>query len=168
MALEERLDRLEARDRIAELRYEYAYRIDDRDWRGWTDLFTEDATCDYEGWGTIEGREDLLTFAEEVVADAFLFTAHVMHHPVISVHEDGETAAGRWYVEVHDARTDGTARWRIGRYDDQYRRVDGDWKFASVSHEFSARRVYDAVAVEETEYHGDVVTMGTGGHDDPS
>jgi hypothetical protein len=166
MSLEERIDRLEARDQIRVLRYEYGSRIDDRDWSGWTDLFTRDVTCDYEGWGTVEGREDLRTFAEEVVADAFVFTAHVMHHPVITVHADGETAQGRWYVEVHDARTDGTARWRIGRYTDEYRLVDGSWKFAVVSHDFTARRLHTEFAIEETDYHGDVVTIGTAGADE--
>lgn len=160
---DERIPELAARGAIKELRYDYARRLDDRDWEGWASLFTEDAHCEYEGWGTVDGRDELRSFAADVVAEAFEYTAHIMNHPTISV--DGCVASGQWYVQIYYARSDGVGGWRQGRYEDEYRRVDGEWLFAAVSHSFFARRELDYELVVDDRY-GELVEFHGGESND--
>ena len=157
MGLPERIQALEDRESVKELRYEYGRRLDDNEWDGWGDLFTEDAVGTYEGWGEFEGREALTEFASTTVADAFEYTAHVMHHPSIEL--DERTGRGQWYVEIHYARSDGTAGWRQGRYFDEYRKVDGEWLFASVAHTFYARQQFDYVQTDDERF-GELIEFG--------
>lgn len=159
MELEERIVELEARERLRELRHAYAAHLDGREWEAWVELFAEDATCEFAGWGTVSGRDELLSFARDVVADTFVYSAHVLHQPIL--HVDGDVATGRWYVEVYDARTDGTAGWRQGTYRDRYRRVDGTWLFDEVAAAFVARQRLGEHATEETR-HGTMIDL-TGG-----
>jgi hypothetical protein len=139
---EERVHRLEDREAIKTLRYEYARHLDDREWERWTELFTPDAKCSFSGLGEFEGREELLSLARETVAQAFEYSAHVMHHPEIQV--DANSGHGRWLVQIYFAnREDGIGGWRQGRYRDEYRRVGDEWKFAEVSHTFYARSLFE-------------------------
>lgn len=136
MSLEDRVWALEQRERIKELKYEYARLIDEREWEPWVDLFTDDAVCKYEGWGEFQGIENVREFATDVLDPYFEYTAHLMQQPVIDV--DGDTATGTWYVEIYYACPDGTAGWRQGRYDDEYRLDGGQWRISRLSHEFHA------------------------------
>lgn len=135
MPIEERLARIEDRIALLELRYEYCYRIDDRDWDGFAALFTEDARLDFGPVGTFEGRESVREFAEDVVGARHPFLSHMLHNPCIDV--DGDTATGRWYFEVPCTFEDGTAGWIQGRYHDEYSRIEGEWRFAAVVADFN-------------------------------
>jgi 3-phenylpropionate/cinnamic acid dioxygenase small subunit len=158
MDVELRVRQLEDRQAIADLRHEYARCLDDHEWRAWTDLFTADAVGEFEGWGRVEGHDELLAFARDAVGGTFDYTAHVMHNPVIEL--DGDTATGRWLSEIYYARPDkGVAGWRQGRYTDRYRRADGEWKFTYVSHEKLARNVFDYAVVTDEQY-GDLFDFG--------
>lgn len=159
MALEDRVRRLEDREAITELLYEYGYRLDERDWEGWADLFTEDGEGDFEGWGTATGRDELVEFGRDVVGANFEYSAHVTHNPVVDV--DGDRASARRYLEVFYVLTDGTTAWRQGRYDDELRRVDGEWKFASVSNTFLVRHEWDAPAdsMEDVDGYGEIINV---------
>lgn len=141
MSLEERLARVEDRIAITELRYAYCYRIDDRDWEGYTALFTDDASLDFGPVGTFEGREAIREFAENVVGAQHPFLSHMLHNPVIEI--DGDVATGQWYFEVPCTFEDGEAGWIQGTYDDEYRRVDGDWLFSEVVADFNYFASYD-------------------------
>lgn len=150
MSVQERVRRLEDREALKELRYEYARCLDDEEWKAWVDLFTPDAECDYEGWGKVRGHDELHRFTTEEVAQAFEYTAHVMHHPQLDV--DGDRAAGIWYVEIYYALTAGGGGLRQGRYQDSYVRTDDGWRFDSVSHTFSARQTFEYEVVEDDQY----------------
>lgn len=162
MGVEDRLRRLEDREEIRELLYRYGYRLDDRDWEGWGELFTGDATGDFEGWGTAEGRDEIAAFGREVVGGNFDYSAHVTHQPLVSV--DGDEASGSRYLDVYYVLTDGTAAWRQGRYEDEFRRVDGEWKFSSVSNTFLLRREWrppgGEPGVESLDGYGDMINVG--------
>jgi len=149
ISTEDRLQQLADREELRELRYEYARCLDDEAWNEWVDLFTPDAECDYEGWGEVAGHDELRSFAD-TVDDAFEYTAHVMHHPQLSV--NGDTAEGTWYTEIHYALSEGGGGWRQGRYHDTYRRTDDGWKFSTVSHTFFARQQRDYEVVDDDQY----------------
>ncbi|WP_436348102.1 nuclear transport factor 2 family protein [Natronorubrum sp. FCH18a] len=159
MELEERVQRLEDRENIKKLKYEYARHLDNRSWKQWTKLFTPDAQCTFSGLGTFHGREELLSLARETVAPAFEYSAHVMHHPEIEIDED--TATGRWLVDIFFAlQDDEIAGWRQGRYTDSYQRVDGEWKHSSVSHTFDARNRFD-YGLSHDDRWGELIEFGT-------
>lgn len=125
-ALEQRLQRFEDRYDIEQLRYRYCYAIDTRDWDALVSLFTDDATLDYGGLGTFEGKEGVREFATAVVEENLAATAHAVHNPILTVEEN--SATGQWYVSSPVTFADGTGGFRWGRYDEQYRRVDGAWR----------------------------------------
>lgn len=135
MSLEDRIIRLEEKDAIKELRAEYCYRIDSRDWDGYAALFTADAHLDFGPVGTFDGRDAVREFAEHVVGAEHSFLAHMVHNPIIDI--NGDNATGRWYFEVPCTFADGSAGWIQGTYYDEYERVDGEWRFAEVVADFN-------------------------------
>ena len=52
--------------------------------------------------------------------------------PVIQV--DGEQAKGHWlmYIFISEAGTGNAKRWISGRYDCEYMKMDGRWKFKTL------------------------------------
>jgi len=141
MSVEERLARLEAKDDIRELRASYCYHVDDRDGEAFASLFVDDAVLDFGSAGVYRGREELREFVESVVPDHYAFIVHMVHNPVIDV--DGDAATGRWYFEAPATTAGGTDVWIQGQYDDEYERVDGEWRFSSVEARFHYVADYD-------------------------
>ncbi|MFB6142197.1 MAG: nuclear transport factor 2 family protein [Halorientalis sp.] len=140
MSVEQRLERLESREEIKELRAEYCYCVDDTDGEAFAALFTEDATLDFGSAGTYTGHEELREFVDSVVPEHYEFIVHMVHNPVIDV--DGDTATGRWYFEA-PCTSGGTDMWIQGVYDEAYERVDGAWRFADVEATFNYVAEYD-------------------------
>lgn len=145
MTIAERVSRLEAKEAIRELRYAYCYRLDDRDWEGFLELFTDDATLDYGGLGTYEGRDGVREFAEEFVAEHLDATAHAVHNGVVDVDTDGgdDIATGRWYVTSLITLGGGTSGFRMGQYEERYRRCDDGWRIESLQLRFVYSADYD-------------------------
>ena len=141
MALEERVQRLEAQAAIRDLRYEYCYSVDDRDWNGLVDLFTTDASLEYSGIGSFEGHDGVREFANEYVSETLEATTHAVTNGQIEV--DGDTATGRWYVVAFTTQTDGNCGIRWAEYREQYQRTKDGWRIASLQLQFHYSAVYD-------------------------
>lgn len=122
---------LAARESIRDLVARYNANGDSGRFDAVLELFAPDAVMDVESFGVKVGREEIRT----------IFTgardrAEYGHHPVyvrhmvsthqIDVHEMSR-ASGRAYYFVITAV--GLDHW--GRYIDEYKTVDGVWKFAS-------------------------------------
>lgn len=131
MSLESRVTALEARERIRELRYRYGDCVDNGRWKEWASLFANDGWLSADGTEQIQGREALAAFGASTIEEAFDYSAHTMHNPIIEL--DGDRARGHWLVEAFASRPDGSLDWHRGEYDDRYTREDGEWRFASVS-----------------------------------
>ena len=116
---------------LTQLKHEYCYRIDDGDYDEWVALFAEDGTFGPINDEFFEGTEGLRRFAEEVFDESYDFTAHVVSNPVIEV--DGDEATGRWYLHLRYETSEGDVGWSQARYEDEFRRVDGEWRFESVT-----------------------------------
>jgi hypothetical protein len=133
--LEQRLQALEAREQIRELRASYCFLVDDARFDELVDdCFTDDARCDFRGArGGVgpfvsQGREEIRVFFKQVVAALLSDMSHTVHNHRITL--DGDRAAGDCYFEVtaKDPAT-GDAVMGGGRYLDRYRRVAGRWRF---------------------------------------
>ena len=126
--IERRLKALEDVEEIKRLKARYcAYCDDNYDADGIAGLFTEDAVWDGGIRGKAEGRSQIRDFF--VRAPSRLpFAVHMVMNPIIEV--DGDDASGTWYLFQACTFADGErAVWGSARYDEQYVRVDGEWKF---------------------------------------
>ena len=157
MCLEQRVQRLEHREKLKELRYDYGICIDHQRFDDFVALFTADATCTYEGVGTFEGHDDLRELAEDFIAANFEYSCHYSHHPRLDI--DGDTATGTWLLEALMAYDDGRMEWRQGRYEDTYRLVDGEWKFSSITLRSEAQG-YDDYEMVDHEAYGRIPRIG--------
>lgn len=122
----EALDRLD----IYELRGRYSRAIDYDNYSDATEIFTDDAVVEYPDT-TLQGGEEIATFWR---ADPeYEYSQHTVQMPSIRI--DGETATGDWYLLVFYVAPDGTEGAIMGRYTDEYRRVDGEWKIEKIEAE---------------------------------
>lgn len=127
--IEERLSELEAREAIRELKHEYCYCNDVRDWERLMELFTDDAVWDGgELYGVHRGRREIERFFRESVPRRLRFAVHMVTNPIIKV--SGDRATGTWYLLEPMTLADGNkAVWFQARYDEEYVREGGRWKF---------------------------------------
>ena len=86
-----------------------------------------DAIWEGDLFGRYEGREAIREFFRGVSTN-IPFAVHYMTNPIISV--DGDEANGEWYLfQTTTFAQNNTPILGSARYADQYRRVDGTWKF---------------------------------------
>jgi ketosteroid isomerase-like protein len=127
--LEARVRRLEDRLALRELVARYALAIDDRDIDAIAAMFTAD--------GRFRSRDGVMDASgREAVIEQFRGrfgalgpTNHIAHDQICTFSADGDSASG--------IATSHAELWRNGRafvtalrYDDQYRREEGRWRFA--------------------------------------
>jgi len=120
---------------IRNLRSRYAWYVDDGDWAAWAALFTENAHVAYAGMPALEGRGEILEFGRETISNLYSYSMHTAQMPRITVDDDEGTGTGEWYLVVFYEKPGGAEGWVTGTYSDEYRRVDGEWKFAAVENE---------------------------------
>lgn len=132
----ELLDRLQ----IMELQSRYALAHDLTDPTGYAAVFTEDAELIGSGRVLAKGREalhavavnDRKRFNQGLPEDvrSFGVMRHVVTNSVIDI-TGAETAKGLCYVLTIANRTDeGPQILSVGRYEDEFRKVDGQWLIA--------------------------------------
>jgi ketosteroid isomerase-like protein len=117
---------LAARAGVAECKYRYQRAVDGSDPEALLDCFTEDAVIHHVGGrGRMEGRDEYAVWCRERT-ETEMASMHMAMNPILEV--DGDEAAGRWMYLVF-LEDDGTLEFGQGEYDDEYRRVDGEWKY---------------------------------------
>jgi len=139
-----RLARIEAHQRIGQLPIRYAIAVDSRDLDTWVGLFVPDVDMGRHG----RGREVLRSFIDPQVR-WFYRSVHLICGHRIDLGPDAPdgagpaTATGSVYCRAEHEVDD---RWVVMaiRYDDTYRRVDGEWFF-------ERRREHHWYAVDVTE-----------------
>lgn len=128
-ALERRIRRLEDIEAIKALKGRYCGYCDaNYDPEGIASLFVEDGVWDGGELGRAEGRDKIRRFFRRA-PEVFPFAIHNVMNPIIEV--DGDRATGRWYLLQPCTRRgeNEEAMWLAGRYEDEYVRVGGEWKF---------------------------------------
>jgi ketosteroid isomerase-like protein len=125
--LERRIQRLEDIEAIKKLKARYADACDrNYDVDTLASLFAEDAIWDGGLFGVHNGREEIRAFFQGVSSD-ITFAMHYMMNPIIDV--DGDEATGEWYLFQTCTFNGDQAIFGAARYDEQYRRIDGQWLF---------------------------------------
>ena len=128
--LEARIQALEDIEAIRNLKADYSALSDDN-YRAdpIAEMFTEDAVWDSEGSGHFEGREAIREYFK-VAGKAITFVVHYNTNSHIEV--NGDTAWGRWLSLIPCTMAkDGNAVWMAGIDNEEYVRVNGQWKFKS-------------------------------------
>ncbi|GAB3022574.1 nuclear transport factor 2 family protein [Natronobiforma cellulositropha] len=121
---------------IERLKHEYCFTIDSGAYDAWVSLFTDDGRFVRGDVDVYEGTDELAAFATEVFDAAFERSAHLVTNPVVEV--DGDEATGRWYLLLLAQTEDGVS-FTQARYDDTFRRVDGEWRIAEVAITYGIR-----------------------------
>jgi hypothetical protein len=127
-ALEQRITRLEDIEAIKQLKVRYSHVCDDdHNPDTVTTLFAEDGIWESADFGKAQGHaaiRALFTGFREM----FKFSQHNMTNPLIEV--DGNRATGVWYIEgPWTYRESGEEKWFSLRYDDDYVKIGGQWKY---------------------------------------
>ena len=134
MTLEEldaRLKKLEDVEAIKSLKTQYCLYCDDNyNVEGLASLFTDDAVWDGGIRGKAVGMAEIRDFFTHA-PQRLPFAVHMVMNPLIQV--DGDKATGVWYLfQACTYAQDDRAVWGSARYDEEYVRVDGRWKFKNL------------------------------------
>lgn len=140
--LETRVRILEDIEAIKKLRAKYCYYVDAGKMDELLSLFAENARGDYGVIGIYEGKEALEKFFKETVPGMVPFCMHMVHSPLIEV--KGEKATGIWYFEVPATHgPTNKAAWIAGKYEEEYIKEKGEWKFSLVKAIFNYFTPYE-------------------------
>jgi len=129
--LARRIQVLEDIDAIKKLKARYTGFCDNGyDPEGIASLFTEDAVWDGGLFGRCEGREAIRKFFRDA-SKLLPFALHYVMNPIIEV--NGTTATGSWYLFQTCTFAEGNqAVWGAARYQEEYVKQNGDWKFKNL------------------------------------
>ena len=126
--LEKRITILEDIEAIKKLKARYcAVCDDDHNPDEITKLFADDGIWEGDGIGAHTGHAAIRKLFEGF-RDRISFSQHNVMNPRIEV--DGDRARGIWYfLGPFTFRKGNRARWLAARYEDDYVKVKGEWKF---------------------------------------
>ena len=130
---------LEDRLAIRELVESYNDAVMRFDGDAWQANWRDDATWHLPGVGDVTGKENFFPIWQQAMA-GFSFVGFFASAGPILV--DGDKAHGTWYQQEELHAKDGGKRFVVGRYEDDYIKVDGRWYFQ--------KRIYDVLKSEET------------------
>lgn len=144
--LEDRIRELEAkvaelndREAIRDLRFRYHECINDAKMAEIPDLFSEDGELEFGHLGRAKGRDQIKAFfsglgdrpSQESKPRRGLYRVRqFIHNHVINLH--GDTADGYAYLEAKPVYN-GESYVVAARYNDEYVKRDGKWKFSRMS-----------------------------------
>jgi ketosteroid isomerase-like protein len=121
-----RVQRLEDIESIRRLRDQYHEWVnEDAGDRLW-ELFAPEASVVYNGRPEVRGQENIRQFFATFPVQA---ARQFVHSHVIQV--DGDRGTGSSYLDGRPVR-DGKSYHVVGRFDDEYIRIDGRWMFLRV------------------------------------
>ncbi|RMD86206.1 MAG: nuclear transport factor 2 family protein [Candidatus Dadabacteria bacterium] len=126
MSLEQRLARIEDREAIRELVASYAHAVWRRDADGAAELFAPDGTMDTGDRPPLVGREQIRQEYRRSFSEA-RFQPFVHNHLIEELSSD--SARGTCTLDLR-AVIEGRSMIGAGRYEDEYRKLNGRWYFA--------------------------------------
>jgi hypothetical protein len=127
--LEKRVQAMEDIEAIKRMHRDYVFCLINHQWTDMVDCFTEDATMNIAENKPCKGKEEISHLLVDVIAERVPWDeGHFVSQPVITV--DGDKAKGHWILYV--LFFEPSMGWRQARYDCEYRKVNGEWKFSSL------------------------------------
>jgi len=126
--LEKRITMLEDMEAIKALHREYLFWISGREIEKALDCFARDIEVEVANYGIRRGKEEVAEFFRETIYKNVLQSkdGHFTGQPVVTI-QDGK-ASGHWMF--YRFLSDSSKRWIQGRYDCEYVKENGKWKFS--------------------------------------
>jgi hypothetical protein len=141
--LEKRIKNLEDIEEIKKLQANYAYLIDSFQLEGLANLFVDDITAEFAPLGKFNNKTELMSALKGLV-ELNSMSCHQAMTPLIKV--DGDRATGMWYLfGPFTSKTPNgeVAHWIQGKYENEYVREKGEWKFKKIVFHFNLRSPYE-------------------------
>jgi hypothetical protein len=134
-SVEARLHVLEAREEIRTLLFSYGRHVDDRNWEAFADLFATDGGTWNGGMGIARGRAEIIQMMSSTIgttpnvgaSGSGLSNVHLLGNEIIAVDGDTATSLSKWVFVMTAAN--GPDVVYVGRYEDEFVRENGAWKF---------------------------------------
>ena len=132
--LERKVKTLEDIEAIKNMHRNYIFLLRDSQFDEMTDCFVENATAEIRTFGVRSGKEEIARLFKEDIAKVKIPRGHALVQPVITI--EGDTAKGHWMMCTfnHDytapAGMGRLIECESGRYDCEYVREGGKWKFS--------------------------------------
>jgi 3-phenylpropionate/cinnamic acid dioxygenase small subunit len=121
---------LEDHEQIRDLYARYAYTIDYGPPEEWISCFTEDGVFESPRFGRHSGSDGLrrfVTMSKEANGSAKV--RHMLTNVAFQI--NGDTATGACYLTYYHCKNGKATLEALGRYEDELRKVNGDWLFRS-------------------------------------
>jgi hypothetical protein len=128
--LEVRLQMLEDREAIKELRASYCWTIDEGRLDEFLDLFTDEVEADFGDLGVFKGKAEWRKFVYERIPTFFSKMRHLIHNELTTKLEDNQ-AEGKAYFEFVGIR-EGNSFIGGGHYEHKYLKINGQWKIHNI------------------------------------
>lgn len=138
--LEAKVAALDEREAIRDLRFRYHECINEGKLAEFPELFTEDGELEFGHLGRAKGREQIKAFFSGLDSDrstpdgkrrrGLYRVKQFIHNHVVNLH--GDQADGFAYLEAKPVY-DGESYLVAARYNDEYVKRDGRWKFSKMS-----------------------------------
>lgn len=133
--LEKSVKSLEDAVEIQNMHREYVTWLNNKQWDLMIDCFAKNAVAEIGLYGVQRGKEEIAKLFTEVIAKGELPKGRqIVDQPVITV--EGDRAKGYWvmyrFFDTPSTPAPATqvVKWEQGRYDCEYLREDGKWKFS--------------------------------------
>jgi hypothetical protein len=124
--LAQRLMVLESIEAIRNLRCRYHELVNEDAGQRLHELFAPDASAVYGGRAEVRGRDAIRDF---FASFPIKWARQFVHNHVVET--DGTTGRGYCYLDGRPVK-DGKSYYVVGRFDDEYVRIDGTWYFQRV------------------------------------
>ena len=137
--LEARIRKTEDFQEITNLQAQYFFLTDERRTEALLDLFVDDLIWEagFDRMTTVTSKTDMLNLLKGAHAGNTMMR-HLATTPYIEI--EGDNAKGKWYVfgMVTSVTPEGEApKWVQGRLDNEFKRVNGKWKYSRYSFTFN-------------------------------
>lgn len=133
--LAERVQRIEDEKEIRELLVRYGRYLDSLDFKSYSELFARDGEWSglTTGYTPVRGPAEIRATMEKAFAERrydpeHITNLHLISNVMIQVDGDRGTGYSRWTVVTRNDKDEPFVRIS-GRYEDEYVREDGRWKF---------------------------------------
>ncbi len=128
--LEQRIALLEDIEAIKKLKARYCLHVEDKNEEAWISLFAQDAVWEGGSFGSYQGREAIRGLFRNI-PNILHFWIHYVTNPIIEIR--GGSATGQWYLLEPCTFAQGEqAVWGAARYEEEYVKSGGEWKFRKV------------------------------------
>src|SRR5829696_635808 len=125
-SLTARVERLDSIEAVRALRARYHELVNEDAGPRLYELFAPEATIVYGGRPEVRGRENIRAFFASFPVQA---ARQFIHNHVVDV--EGNRGTGFSYLDGRPVR-DGKSYYVVGRFDDEYIRLDEQWMFQRV------------------------------------